>query len=102
MPAVSDRRPLEVLSTDEARRALPQTSAGFREQGAAAEPVFFGRHRQPAGVMLSYERYLRMLDELDDLAAALEAQKRLEGDTGERFSLDEVLADSGLSRSDLE
>lgn len=102
MPAVRDRRPLEVLSTDEARRALPKTSAGFREQGASAEPVFFGRHRQPAGVMLSYERYLRMLDELDDLAVALEVQKRLQADTEERFSLDEVLAASGLSRNDLE
>ena len=60
MPALRDHRPPEVLSTDEARRALPKTSQGFRKNGASAEPVFFGAHRQPAGVMLSYERYLRM------------------------------------------
>jgi hypothetical protein len=51
--------------------------------------------------MLSYERYLRMLDELDDLAAALEVQKGVKADTGERGSLDELLAEHRLSRDDL-
>jgi hypothetical protein len=101
MPAVRDRRPPEVLSTDEARKALPQTSRGFAEQGADAEPVFFGAHRQPAGVMLSYERYLRMLDDLDDLSIALEVRRRDIADTGDRVSLDELIAEQGLSRSDI-
>jgi hypothetical protein len=99
---VRDRRPPEVLSTEEARKALPKTSRGFAEQGADAEPVFFGRQRQPAGVMLSYARYLRMLDELDDLAIAIEVLERDAAETGKRLSLDELLGEQGLSRSDLE
>jgi hypothetical protein len=61
----------EVLSMKEVRKNLRQMSRSFQEKGAAAEPVFFGSHRKLDGVLLSYERYLQMLDLLDGLASAL-------------------------------
>jgi hypothetical protein len=95
-------RPIEVLPTSEARRTLPQTSRNFAERGAEAEPVFFGAHRKPSGVMLSFERYIDLLDRLDDLTVALEVRARDRDDDGTRVTLDEVLADLGFDRGDLE
>jgi antitoxin StbD len=80
----------------EARRSLPQTSRRFREKGAEAEPVVFGPHRKPSGVMLSYERYNKLLDLLDDFAAALEIRRRDRADTGERLTLEELITDQGF------
>lgn len=91
---------LEVLPMKEARRILPQASRGFRERGAAAEPVFFGAHRRPTGVLLSYERYIKLLDLVDDLAAALEIRKRDRSDTGERLTLEELIASQGMDPKD--
>jgi antitoxin StbD len=84
----------------EARRSLPQMSRCFREKGAAAEPVFFGSHRKLVGVMLSYERYLQLLDLLDDLASALEIRRRDRMDDGERMTLEELIEDQGLDPSE--
>jgi len=104
MPAVRDRAsaPPTVLPTSEARRSLPKTSREFKERGVNAEPVFFGAHREPAGVMLSYERYLKMLDLLDDLAIALRIRQRDHVDEGARLTLDELIREHGLERSDIE
>ncbi len=98
MPLLRDRSatPPEVLPMKEARKSLPQTSRCFREKGAEAEPVFFGAHRKPAGVMLSYERYVKMLDLLDDLAAALQIRQRDRADAGERLTLEELIREQGF------
>ena len=95
-------RPIEVLPTGEARRTLSQTSRDFTERGIEAEPVFFGAHRKPAGVMLSYERYMHLLDQLDDLEIALEIRRRDQRDTGERIELDDLLVELGMDRTALE
>ena len=95
-------RPIEVLPTSQARKCLPQTSRAFTEQGADAEPVFFGAHRKPAGVMLSYERYIRLLDQLDDLTIALKIERRDRADEGTRLSLDELIGNLGFDRAELE
>jgi hypothetical protein len=92
----------EVLAMAEARKGLPQTCRAFEQQGAEAEPVFFGAHRKPAGVMLSYERYLELLDRLDDLAIALIVRERDQSDGGKRLTVDEVLDDLGFDRAKLE
>jgi antitoxin StbD len=104
MPAVRDRSraPAEVLPTSEARKALSRTSREFEAKGVKAKPVFFGAHRRPAGVMLSYERYLDLLDRIDDLAIALEIRIRDRDDDGERLTVDEVLDELGLERDALE
>jgi antitoxin StbD len=95
-------RPHDVLPTSEARRTLSQTARAFVEGGVNAEPVFFGAHRRPSGVMLSYARYLELLDRLDDLAIAARVSQRDQDDSGGRITLDAVLDEHGLNRSDLE
>lgn len=95
-------RPIEVLPTGEARKGLSQTSRDFSERGAEAEPVFFGAHRKPTGVMLSFERYIQLLDRLDDLAIALEVRKRDRVDEGKRLSLDELFEEHSFDRSAIE
>jgi len=50
--------------------------------------------------MLSYERYLEMLDLLDDLTMALEIRRRDRADDGSRLSLDELIRGQGLDPSD--
>jgi hypothetical protein len=99
--AVRDRvSPPKVLATTEARASLPQTSREFAKKGAKAAPVFFGAHRRATGVMLSYERYLEMLDLLDDLTMALEIRRHDRADDGSRLSLDELIRGQGLDPSD--
>jgi len=80
--AVRDRvSPPKVLATTEARASLPQTSREFAKKGAKAAPVFFGAHRRATGVMLSYERYLKLAGGRERVAAALEQQAREAGET---------------------
>jgi antitoxin StbD len=93
--AVRDRA-TNVLATSEARRSLHETLRNFCKHGVEAEPVFFGSHRRPTGVMLSYERYVELLDRLDDLAIALEVARRDEADDGTRFTTEEVFAEFGI------
>jgi antitoxin StbD len=93
--AVRDRA-AKVLATSEARKSLHETLRVFSECGAAAEPVFFGAHRRATGVMLSYERYVELLDRLDDLAIALEVARRDEVDDDTRFTTEEVFAEFGI------
>ncbi|MFL5964663.1 MAG: hypothetical protein ACJ757_17440 [Gaiellaceae bacterium] len=52
--------------------------------------------------MLSYERYLEILDRLDDLAIAAQVRQRDQDDSGRRIALDAVLDEHGFTRSDLE
>ena len=100
--SVRDRAvPAHVLPPDDAARSLPETSRRFVEEGADAEPVFFGPAGDPSGVMLSYERYVTLLNRLDDLAIALEVKERDAADDGTRLSLEAVVDDLGLKRADV-
>ena len=71
-----DRRPHEVLATREARAQLPALLERFRQAGADAEPVVIGARRRPEAVVLSYERYLKLVGGRERVAAALEQQAR--------------------------
>lgn len=95
-------RAMDVLPTSEARRTLPKVSREFSERGADAEPVFFGAHRKPAGVMLSYARYLQLLDQIDDMAIELVVRDRDRHDDGARVELGGVLVELGFDRAELE
>lgn len=95
-------RPMEVLPTGEARRCLHMLTREFDEHGADADPVFFGAFRKPSGVLLAYELYIQMLDHLDELEMALQIRKRDAVDDGTRLTLDEVLAEHGFDRDELE
>jgi PHD/YefM family antitoxin component YafN of YafNO toxin-antitoxin module len=73
-----DPRVDEVLPTREARAKLPSMLAGFRMRGVAADPVVIGAHRRPEAVVLSYERYLSLLDGRERVKAIL-ADRRASG-----------------------
>jgi len=92
--------PPEVLPMKEARRVLPQMARCFAKDGAGADPVYFGAHRRPTGVMLSYERYLGILDLLDDLVVALEVRRRDGSDTGERLEFEDLIREQGFDPAD--
>jgi antitoxin StbD len=82
------RKPHDVLATREARAQLPALLERFRQAGADAEPVVIGARRRPEAVVLSYERYLRLVGGRDRVAAALEAQAR---EAGEALDADEAM-----------
>jgi PHD/YefM family antitoxin component YafN of YafNO toxin-antitoxin module len=76
-----DRKPHDVLATREARAQLPALLERFRQSGADAEPVVIGARRRPEAVVLSYERYLRLVGGRTQVAAALDQQAREAGET---------------------
>ena len=78
----------DVLGTNDARAALNRIAAGF--EAGDREPVFFGPHRRPVGVIVSVDSYTEMLDQIDDLVIAREVQDRLANDDGTRLGFDEL------------
>lgn len=89
-----------VVPSAEARDRLPSYLKAFREEGQSAEPVVFGSHRKPEGVILSYERYERLIEFLDELAASEEVREALAKDTGKRVELADVARESGFDPSE--
>lgn len=67
------------------RTALSQTLARFRERGAAAEPLVFGDHRRPEGVVLPFEVYAQLEDQIEQL--------RLKASVGVLARMERVIAD---------
>lgn len=74
------RNPHEVLATREARAQLPAMLEHFREAGSEAEPVVIGARRRPEAVVLSYERYLKLVGGRDRVRAFLDGQAAKIGD----------------------
>lgn len=68
----------------------------FREQRGQADPVVFGSHRKPEGVILSYERYEWLTEVLDELVASEEIRETLAKDTGKRVELSDVAREAGF------
>lgn len=56
----------EVLTTKDARERLPRALKDFRDHGAIAEPVVFGAHRKPEGVMIPFKLFLGMMEAFED------------------------------------
>lgn len=71
---------LETKTTTEARTGLSQTLARFREQGVSADPLIFGDHRRPEGVVVPYELFVQVEAAVDQvrLEAAREVMQRIE------------------------
>lgn len=85
-----------VVPSIEAREHLSKYLKLFRDQGADAEPVIFGSHRKAEGVILSYQRYERLIEILDDLVASEEVRDAMAADTGKRIELADVVIEAGL------
>jgi len=90
----------EVLPTNEAREQLSKALARFRTRGARAEPIIFGAHRRPEAAVVPFALMEQLLPLLDDLWIAAEAGERLEGDNGERLTLEELVSNLGLNETD--
>jgi antitoxin StbD len=90
-----------VVPSAEARDRLSGYLKLFREKGGAAEPVVFGSHRKPEGVILSYERYERLTEILDELVASEEVHEALAADAGKRVELADVAREAGFDPVEL-
>ncbi len=85
-----------VIPSAEARDQLSSYLRLFRETGGQAEPVVFGSHRKPEGVILSYERYEWQTEILDELVASEEVREAIAQDTGKRVELADVTREAGF------
>jgi DNA polymerase/3'-5' exonuclease PolX len=88
--------PQPVIPSAEARDHLSGYLRRFREEGDQADPVVFGSHRKAEGVILSYERYLRLTEVLDELVASEEVREAMRKDTGKRMELADVAREAGF------
>jgi antitoxin StbD len=85
-----------VVPSAEAREHLSSYLRLFREQREQADPIVFGSHRKPEGVILSYERYEWLTEVLDELVASEEVREALTKDTGRRAELSDVAREAGF------
>jgi PHD/YefM family antitoxin component YafN of YafNO toxin-antitoxin module len=90
----------EVLPTREARKRLSGFLRESRERGVDADPVFFGAHRKPEAVVLSYAAYQDLVDALDDVLISREVAARDAVDSGERMDLVELIRSQGFEPAD--
>ena len=90
----------EVLPVSEARACLTEITAIFRKEGASAGIVVFGNRRVPEAAIVPYE-IIELLDPIiEDMVIATRIRARDAADTGNRYSLEEVLAELGMSDVD--
>lgn len=92
MPVARHR---EVLPTTEVRAKLSQIAAEFERHGVSADPVAFGSHRRPQGIILPWELWLEILPAIEDRLDAAEARHRLEEASDERASFEEAAEAAG-------
>ena len=88
--------PQTVVPSAEARDRLSSYLKLFREKGGQADPVVFGSHRKPEGVILSYEQYEWQTEILDELVASEEVREAIAQDTGKRVELADVAREAGF------
>ena len=60
------------------------------------------KNNAPACILLTPESYQEMLDIIDDQYLLALAEERLKNDNGATYSFDEILADNGLTRTDID
>lgn len=58
---------MATMTTSEARIELSRTLARFRADGERSEPLVFGDHRRPEGVVVPYAVYQKMGALLDQI-----------------------------------
>lgn len=76
-----------VETSADARAQLSSVLKRFRRDGAAAEPLIFGSHRKPEGVVIPYVLYERLVTILEDRELAVEARERLAAGQGSSMDL---------------
>jgi PHD/YefM family antitoxin component YafN of YafNO toxin-antitoxin module len=96
------KRATEVLPTREARKRLSGFLRESREHGIDADPVFFGSHRKPEAVVLSYAAYEELVDALDDALISREVAARDAKDSGKRMELVDLIRSQGFDPADFD
>ncbi len=67
----------------------------FRRDGVAAEPMVFGGHRKPEGVVIPFALFERMLPLLEDVLIAETVRRRLD-EPGASLPLDGLITELGF------
>jgi antitoxin StbD len=88
--------PVGVLPMTQARAALAEAADRFREIGLSADPVIFGNHRKPEGVVMPYALYERLLPAIEELLLAELVRARI-ADGRERVDGAALMEDLGFS-----
>ncbi len=91
----------QVLPTTEARTQLPAAASRFRREGLTAEPIVFGNHRKPEGVMLPFALFEKLLPAIEEVLLAETVRARI-ADPTPNESFDELVQDLGFSLADFE
>lgn len=86
---------LQVLPTSEARGQLSQALERFRRDGATAEPLVFGGHRKPEGVIIPFALFEQMQPMREDLLIA-ETIRRRASEPAESKPLDDLMVELGF------
>jgi len=89
------------ISVSDAREGLSRALRAFRD-GDGAEPIFFGAHRKPEGVILSFAQFQGLVEAsmlLEDLGDIALIRDRLRADveTAEVTDFDTVAKNLGLA-----
>jgi len=95
------RRSHEVLGTRELRDQIPAILRDLRAD-VDSEPIVGGANRKPEIVILSYDGYLGLMDQIDNLAIATQAGERIpaaDADLG--TSLEDAARELGLDPDEI-
>jgi PHD/YefM family antitoxin component YafN of YafNO toxin-antitoxin module len=60
------------------------------------------KNNEPTCVLITPERFQKMVDMMEDQYLLALAEEREKLDTGKRYSFEEILADDGLTLADIE
>jgi antitoxin StbD len=92
---------LEVLPTSEARGELSRALERFRQDGVTAEPLVFGGHRKPEGVVLPFALFERLVPFIEDVLIAETVRQRIDAG-GESLPIEGLMTDLGFDPADFE
>lgn len=84
---------MKKLNMAEARAKFPELIKRIQE----GESVVIGRYGTPVAVVLSYEKFQEMEEDLEDLHSALRAVLEARTEQTPGRTLDEIMADSAVS-----
>lgn len=82
--------PTTVLTTTEAREAVPRLAQRFHREGIAAGIVYYGPQRQPHAAIVPIELLEALAPFVEDLVVAEALRSRRREDSGVRYSLAEL------------
>jgi hypothetical protein len=91
-----------VLTTTEAREAIPRIAQRCHDQGIGAGIVFYGPQRRAEAAIIPIALLEALAPYLEDVVLAETLRLRKADDTGVRYTLDELDAEHGFVRAEVE